>query len=217
MSLRSLHQLLGNLQNQPPTIQQFQRLLQIWAEVVGSSVAAHARPVSMERGVLYVATASSAWAQDLVFKRRRLLQGLNAQLSGSGSGSEFEPLLDIRFSTAQWQDVPVDRPAPGSEQQAKAWAEHPSHLTVDETAAQSGSEVNSENSPQPLAETPIAAFDHWATQVRSLRQMLPLCPECQSPTPTGELQRWQVCGVCASKQWQQQGLPGASKSIETNP
>lgn len=208
MSLRSLHQLLGNLHTQPPAIQQFQRLLQIWAEVVGDGVAAQTRPVSVERSVLYVATSSSAWAQDLVFKRRRLLQKLNARLSKSG----LELLLDIRFSTAQWQDVPDDRPAPGSEQQAKAWAEHPSRVT----AAESGAEVGDENCPPP-GETPIAAFEQWATQVRSRRQTLPLCPECQSPTPLGELQRWQVCGVCVAKQWQEQRLPNASKSIETNP
>ncbi|NEP50291.1 MAG: DUF721 domain-containing protein, partial [Moorea sp. SIO3C2] len=33
-------------------------------------------------------------------------------------------------------------------------------------------------------------------------QNLPLCPQCKCPTPPGELQRWDVCGLCAIKQWQ---------------
>jgi predicted nucleic acid-binding Zn ribbon protein len=32
--------------------------------------------------------------------------------------------------------------------------------------------------------------------MRSRGQTLPLCPQCQSPTPPGELARWTVCGVC---------------------
>ena len=215
MALRSLHQLLGNPDNQPPAVQQFQHLLKVWAEVAGASVAAQARPLSVERGVLQVATASSAWAQDLAFKRRRLLQQLNSRLSTVLP----EPLTDIRFSPARWQETPVDRPALGSTQQAQSWAEHPSRLPADpgatdpvepvgarETAMASGNlidSVNPENSLAQLAVTPIESFERWATQVRSRSQALPLCPKCQCPTPPGELQRWQVCGVCAAKQWQE--------------
>ena len=203
MSLRSLRQLLGNPENQPPAIQQFQFLLRAWAEVVGPRVAAQARPISVDRGVLHVATASSAWAQDLVFKRRQLLQKLNLRLAPSLT----EPLSDIRFSPAQWQDAPTDRPALGSTQQAQVWAEHPSRLppssVAGEPAASDSTDSTSENSPENRAATPTEAFAEWAERVRSRSQSLPLCPECDCPTPAGELQRWQVCGVCAAKHWQE--------------
>jgi predicted nucleic acid-binding Zn ribbon protein len=215
MSLRSLRQLLGNPTHHPPAVQQFQRLVKLWAEVAGASVAAQSRPISIDRGVLYVATASSAWAQDLMFKRRRLLQQLNSRLADSASAPLSEPLSDIRFSPAQWQDTPVDRPALGSTQQAQSWAEHPSRLPIVPQAPAPGSATqlvmdasnpenpeNLENS-EPQVATPIAAFEQWATQIRSRSQTLPLCPECNCPTPVGELQRWQVCGVCAAKQWQE--------------
>jgi predicted nucleic acid-binding Zn ribbon protein len=218
MSLRSLRQLLGNPTHHPPAVQQFQHLVKLWAEVAGASVAAQSRPISIDRGVLYVATASSAWAQDLMFKRRRLLQQLNARLSDTSSEFCSEPLSDIRFSPAQWQDLPVDRPALGSTQQAQEWAEHPSRLPIAPEASELGAAPqlvmdtpnpenpenleNLENS-EPQVATPIAAFEQWATQVRSRSQTLPLCPKCDCPTPAGELQRWQVCGVCAAKQWQE--------------
>jgi len=49
----------------------------------------------MSRDVLYVATSSSTWAQDMKFKRRSILKKLNARPSS--------PLVDIQFSTTQWQ------------------------------------------------------------------------------------------------------------------
>lgn len=27
------------------------------------------------------------------------------------------------------------------------------------------------------------------------------CPQCQSPTPPGELQRWSICAFCMAQQW----------------
>jgi predicted nucleic acid-binding Zn ribbon protein len=32
---------------------------------------------------------------------------------------------------------------------------------------------------------------------------LPRCPQCQCPTPPGELERWSVCAVCATQRWQE--------------
>ena len=185
MSLRSLDQLLSSLERQSPSLHQFQQLLRAWTQAVGAAIAAQTRPIAVERGTLYVATSSSAWAQELVFRRRKILQALNAALS--------EPLSDIRFSTAQWQEGQPERQADGSKQQMEAWLKHPSRLGFE--------------SPQeaPLAlDNPTEAFKRWAEEVRSRRQTLPLCPQCQCPTPIGELQRWQVCGVCAARQWQAQ-------------
>ena len=49
------------------------------------------------------------------------------------------------------------------------------------------------STPIPVSET--------ASMMRSRSRQLPLCPECQCPTPTGELHRWQVCSICAAKRW----------------
>ncbi|MBD2022135.1 DUF721 domain-containing protein [Leptolyngbya sp. FACHB-36] len=183
MALNSISQVLTGLeaQYQSPERQQLQRLLQCWVEAVGPAAATQTQPLAVQRGVLRVATSSAAWAQNLMFDRRRILEKLNPHLP--------TPLTDIRFSTAQWQDRKAIVSSFGSEQQTQLWQAHPSRLAA---------------VPQPRStefSDPTQAFQQWAASVQSRMQDLPLCPECQCPTPAGELDRWSVCAHCAAKQW----------------
>lgn len=180
--LKSLNHILGTVENQPQWQgpQEFQRLLKVWAKVVGPAVANQTRPCSIYRDVLYVATSSSVWVQELQFKRRFLLKKINACLS--------IPVTDIRFSTAGWQNEPN---ATFGENAATLWQEHPSRVA--ETAAPS---------PENLPQDTESVFQNWAKLMVARSLDLPLCPECQCPTPPGELARWNVCGLCAVKKWQ---------------
>ncbi|WP_375514182.1 DUF721 domain-containing protein [uncultured Nostoc sp.] len=179
MSLKSINDILGALEKQAKWQEQpFQRLLKFWPEVVGSVVAANTRPLSIQRHVLSVATSSAAWAQNLTFGRSSLLLKLNKNLP--------TPLVDIRFSTANWQNPSVER----KQQKTVSPHEHPSYL---------GDEI-SRPDVTPIKDV-NAAFGHWTKIMRSRAHGLPLCPQCQSPTPPGELQRWEVCSVCAAKQF----------------
>ena len=180
MSLNSLHRVLNELAKQPAweTQQQYCRLLEIWQAVVEPEVALQARPLYMARKVLWVATSSSVWAQTLSLKRYSLLKKLNAQLP--------EPLVDIRFSTAQWHKNERDTAAHA---QSDLINQHPSQVT--QTASASSSPAN----------TPQSAFEHWAEGVRARSHHLPCCPQCQCATPKGELQRWGRCYHCAAQQW----------------
>jgi predicted nucleic acid-binding Zn ribbon protein len=54
-----------------------------WARIVGSEVAEHATPVSLEKGVLTVQAASTAWATQLRLLQRQLLAKIAA---GVGAG-----------------------------------------------------------------------------------------------------------------------------------
>ncbi|HEY9895965.1 MAG TPA: DciA family protein [Candidatus Sericytochromatia bacterium] len=160
-----------------------QRLLKAWVEAVGSVVAAQTRPLSMHNEVLRVATSSAAWAQNLVFERQRILAKLNVLLSAS--------LTDIRFSNAQWQTQ--SRSAFNEELQTELWQQHPSRLT---------DAVRSIDVPQSERLTdPLLAFALWRKLMRARTQNMPLCPQCQCPTPSGELKRWALCSLCAAKQW----------------
>ncbi|MDZ8051802.1 MAG: DUF721 domain-containing protein [Aulosira sp. ZfuVER01] len=180
MSFKSVTDILGVLEKQAQWQEQpFQRLLQFWAEVVGVVVAKHTRPLSIQRDVLRVATSSAAWAQNLTFGRQTLLLKLNAKLP--------TPLIDIRFSTAGWQSSPeTEKP-----QITVLPSEHPSYLgTVNHSPSQTTSHTTNPNT----------AFGHWAKVMQERSHGLPLCPQCQCPTPPGELQRWQICSFCAAKQ-----------------
>lgn len=181
MAFTSLQKLLGSLEHQDrwKGQRQFQQLLACWSDVVGEAVAAQTRPVSIQRRVLYVATSSAVWAQNLSFERLRIVEKLNARLPVG--------VTDIRFSTAHWQgDTPHSRP-PLSEA-ALLWQNHPSR------AASAASTAG------PESADPQTAFRQWARTMRTRLQHLPLCPSCQSPTPLGELQRWSVCSLCAAQQ-----------------
>lgn len=184
MPLRSLNHVLSGFESRFATKEQkqFQRLQRGWIEIVGSVVAAQTKPIALQRGVLRVATSSAAWAQNLVFERQRILEKLNAQLGLS--------LIDIRFSNAQWQ--PSQTSTPGEVMQAELWQGHPSRIGIAAHALLAA----------PPSDDPIDVFQRWANQMKSHRQHLPNCPNCHCPTPPGELDRWQVCSICAAKQWQ---------------
>lgn len=182
MSFNSLNRILNTLEQQSRwQYQPFQRLLKCWTETVGVAVATHTRPISIQRDVLCVATSSAAWAQTLTFERPRILQKLNSQLPS--------PLVDIRFSTAQWQHSK----ATNLTAQAKDLSqEHPSFF-LDKTCTS--------NSKIPSSKDPNATFECWAKVMQARSQGLPLCPQCQCPTPIGELQRWTICSICIAKQY----------------
>ena len=182
MTFQRLQGVLGSLQQYRPAEEtQLQQVLRDWSGVVGLAVAAQTRPVTVQRDVLKVATANAGWAQNLVFERRRILEKLNARLT--------TPLSDIRFSTTHWHS-PDNRQALDQVERSALWLEHPSRV---------------EDVPIPKASLstadPKTAFHYWATVMQSRSQHLPLCPECDCPSPIGELQRWSVCAVCIAKRW----------------
>lgn len=178
MSFNSLDRVLGVIAQQNRLQQQpFQLVLKYWAEAVGSVVATHTQLLSIQKNVLWVATSSASWAQTLTFERQRILAKLNKQLPS--------PLIDIRFSTAQWQ-----RPQASNADETETWRNHPSSIAP-----------VSEPALSTKCRDPQSAFEQWAKTTQKRSHNLPLCPQCQSPTPPGELQRWQVCCICAVKRF----------------
>ena len=186
MSFKSIDRILSALEQQEWQNQPFQILLKCWPEVVGKVVAAHTRPTSIQRDILWVATSSSSWAQNLVFERPRILQKLNPQLP--------TPLVDIRFSTAQWQSSKESTLANLNNPNPHLGREHPSFIRDTPQIPK--------NPDSPDSNNPNATFQHWAKVMQARLQNLPLCPQCNCPTPAGELQRWTICSFCAAKHWQ---------------
>lgn len=177
MSLQSVNDILDVIKLTAKWQQHpFQHLLECWEAVVGTKISAQTRPLSIQRDVLWVATSSTAWAQNLTFTRKNILFKLNQQLS--------EPLRDIRFSTAEWQRSPLS----DNQERILSPLEHPSYL---------GEDIS--NQIQPTTKNAVTAFENWAKNKQERSQNLPLCSHCKCPTPPGELQRWGVCSHCAAK------------------
>ena len=49
-----------------------------WASVVGEQVARVTTPQRLEKGVLFVGVATSPWRNELVLRKREIIQKLNA-------------------------------------------------------------------------------------------------------------------------------------------
>ena len=194
-SLNSLDRILEKLEQQPgwEQYQQYRCLLKCWHAVVDSKIAENARPLYVARKILWVATSSSTWAQEISLRRYNLLKKLNTQLP-------FE-LVDLRCSPAGWHKQTVT-PANflSTEQQ-----QHPSKVAIDPITSSPSTDNNLQklNSEQKQSQQLTASFQRWAQTIQARSHNLPLCPQCHSPTPNGELQRWDVCYYCTAQKWSQ--------------
>lgn len=181
MAFDSLDRLINVVVNQAEwaDYQRYQSVCHVWQTIISSQVAAHTRPLSTHRNILWVATSSASWAQQLSFQGYSLLKQLNTRL-------ESEPLTNIRFSSAQWfqSQPPDDQLASSSPSNINL---HPSSLD-----SQAFTAITATHTPQE-------AFQQWATMLQHRFASLPLCPQCHCPTPPGELNRWSKCAVCLSQ------------------
>ncbi|MDJ0634150.1 MAG: DciA family protein [Xenococcaceae cyanobacterium MO_188.B29] len=185
MFFSSLEQTLTTITNKPgwEKYQQHRQLLECWQKIVSKEIAQQTRLLYVNRKILWVATSSSVWAQELTLKRYSILKQLNAKL-------EFS-LKDIRFSVNQWQQT-SDRDLLAQNSRNNS-SKHPSILNR-EDASITADHISGIDNPQ-------AAFQHWLNVIQKRSSNLPLCPQCQSPTPEGELKRWFLCCHCAAKKW----------------
>jgi predicted nucleic acid-binding Zn ribbon protein len=183
MSFKSLDNLLTILQQQPQweSYHYYRQVLTIWETVLDPAILSYTKPLAIRRQVLWVATLSPVWAQNLTLQRYGLLKKLNSQLT--------QPLNDIRFSAAQWHQVEQLKNLQSSNplEQSETYSTFLTTLSFpDET----------EKAP---AKSPEEAFQRWAKVLQSRSEQLPPCPRCQAPVLPQELERWSICGNCATK------------------
>ena len=187
MSLNSLDRLLQAIA-QRPQWEEYRRYLEIcdiWSTIVPEKAASHSQPLYVQRDMLWIATSSSGWAQQLSFQSYSLLKQLNHHLSTS-------PLQKLRFSPAQWQEHP-------GHQQPLSPETGQSFFSYTDTV------LPSETSPQATP-TPEEAFQRWTNAIAHHLDSLPLCPQCHCRTPAIELERWSKCYLCITQHWQTKSL-----------
>lgn len=159
---------------------QYNQVVECWRKVVNDKIAQNTRPLYIKNQILWIATPNSVWAQNLTLQRYSLIKKLNPFLE--------QPLNDIRFSPARWYQKHLS-----DLQSTSTVSDHPSTLPLD---------LNLDLdflSPFPDKMTPQEAFLRWANVVKKRAAYLKKCPQCESPTPEGELQRWGICAYCAAK------------------
>ncbi|MEB3250789.1 MAG: DciA family protein [Cyanobacteriota bacterium] len=204
MPLDSLASLINQFEQQPAWRGQaaFRQVLYGWQTAVGTAVARQAIPVRLDRQVLYVAVANAMWGQTLTLERLTILDKLNHQLSLS--------LKDIRFSVGDWYRRPTSRvsPAPANPTPLPTWLQH--HPSFEVSLLTAAPTAIATDQPRP---TTAEAFQRWAQRNQRQVAQWQLCPRCHSPSPPGELDRWQCCSLCAAQGFgQTRGRSGDSGS-----
>jgi predicted nucleic acid-binding Zn ribbon protein len=184
MSLDSFAEILKSVTQQPnwETYRQYCHLVECWRSSVSPQVSCNTRPLAISRQVLWVATSSAAWAQNLSLQRYSLLKKLNPLLA--------EPIVEIRFSSALWHNSPPKGSVMGTVEPISK-QQHPSYI-------REGSSVDADDASSNN-DRPGTSFDRWIERIRLRVQNLPSCPRCHAPTPSGELERWNCCAVCANR------------------
>ena len=195
----SIDQILNRLEQLPgwEKFREHRHLLICWNQIVNEKIAQHTRPLYVNQRILYVATSSSARAQELSFQRYVLLKRLNHCLS--------QDLKDIRFSSSQWH-----QPAESHLEQSKLFTisdrqrdktQQNSLSLLDIKLEGSSSRQRQKSQLNTPTNKAINAAQRWIEKVKANSSTLPSCSVCNSPTPQGEINRWNCCYHCISQYW----------------
>jgi predicted nucleic acid-binding Zn ribbon protein len=185
MGFNSLERVLESLRilERSPTQQQLQILNKSWSELLGP-FADYSCPITIERHTLYIATLSPTLAQELTLQSMDILNKVNQLLP--------TPVEKIHFSTAQWQKKSLSVIQPDQTESL-----HPSLIPRQLTNT-------SEKLMKTTSKHALEQFERWRHILQQRSHDLPLCPQCQAPTPPGELERWSVCAICLGQNQQKQ-------------
>lgn len=113
----ALASVLADLQHQWRGEGHLAALWQAWPRIAGPQLAQHCRPLRLQGRRLSVGASHPQWLQALRFNRHQLLGALQA------AGFAVQEL-----QIQQHHSQPL--PAPGSENEAACWAQHPSRVDV---------------------------------------------------------------------------------------
>ena len=183
--MRSLDKILSKITQQPEwqEYQQYQQVLKCWyKEVVNRKISQNTRPIYFSRGVLGIATSSAVWAQELNLQRYSFLKKLNKNLN-------FQ-VKDIRFTPAPWHDLAMEQNK----------ANNPKKNDKKTNIGAYSTKLPESNVSISNPKTVHESLQNWLDKVKMRSQVLPLCPQCNSPTPQEELKRWHLCCHCMSRE-----------------
>lgn len=88
---QKLADILAGLQSSAGKAVEICGALSLWGQVVDERVNKHTEPIKISNRTLYVSTSSSAWAQELTFLKKEIMEKFNG-LAGKAA------IRDIKFS-----------------------------------------------------------------------------------------------------------------------
>lgn len=202
MYFNSLEQILNQLEKQPgwEKFRNYRQLLKCWQNTVSPTISLHTRPLYIDRQVLWVATSSAARAQELFFQRYSLLKKLNNQLPFT--------LKDIRFSSSHWHHTLSSNPS--DPDLFKVSTQQKSKIYLSNSLLKPKKLENDYAQVAPVPSSPTNAkisVDLWLKKIQRNSATFLSCPNCKSPTPPKEIERWNLCYHCIAQKWSQEYRP----------
>jgi predicted nucleic acid-binding Zn ribbon protein len=197
LHLDSIEQILTQLEIQPgwEKFRAHRQLLKCWSQVVNQQTAQHTRPLYINRQILYVATSSSARAQELAFQRYTLLKRLNQQQQLILEIKD--EIKDIHFSSFQWhqltysQETQVALFTISVRQKIKIVPAQLNGIKQDNKAENRNNHLSSQERAKNAAQRCLRTI--------KLRSEVALtCPQCGSVCSQAELNRWNLCHHCVA-------------------
>jgi len=67
--------------------------MRIWEDVVGAQVSKHARPIKVERSVLWLEVDHPIWKSEIHLRKNQILEKLNAELKKDPQSAMIKDLL----------------------------------------------------------------------------------------------------------------------------
>lgn len=183
--INSVEKILNQLEKQPgwEKFRAYRQILQVWQDSVAKNTVNHTRPLYVSRQILWVATDSASRAQELSFQRYALLKKLNQQLPFT--------LKDIRFSASGFTTT----------NHVESKSEVLFTVSQQQKYLKPKSNLNTVENNHSASEQAKIAARRWLDAIEENIQSPALipCPLCQSPTPSGEMERWSCCYICAAQ------------------
>jgi predicted nucleic acid-binding Zn ribbon protein len=194
LHFNSVEKILAQLETQPgwEKLREHRQLLQSWEQVVNQQTAQHTRPLYINRQILYIATSSSARAQELSFQRHTLLKRLNQQLTTK--------IQDLHFSSSQWHQ---QNPEQDTQALFTISDRHQTKISPDLLVIPKENERVKDNhlSPQDRAKN---AAQRWLKTIEHRSKVTLACPKCNSLISQAELSRWNLCHHCVAQKWSEE-------------
>ena len=201
MFFDSLEKILTKLEQQPgwEKYREYRQLLECWQKTVSPNIAKNTRPLHISRQIMWVATSSAARAQELSFQRYSLLTKLNHQLPYT--------LKDIRFSSSQWHQLTKQREPEKTLFEISNKYKSRINLTDDSLNKQVQDNCQKSQRKSSSAIKARAAAESWLRTIKENSASFLSCPNCDSPTPIKEIERWNSCYLCVAQKWSQEYHP----------
>jgi predicted nucleic acid-binding Zn ribbon protein len=167
MALLSLKEFLSSMPRRGGKYERLQIITAHWQSIVGAYLAPKSQPTGVYQEVLQVATAGSAWCQELSAQRSIILDKVNTVLRSAGIQQVYR---DIHFSTSRWRSISVGNAVSPSPLKPVVIAEKPT--------------------------TAVEACERFRQAIRSNHPLI-TCPRCGSQAFKSDVDRWGVCRFCA--------------------